>query len=155
MGGGWQGPKLGPDRVCRRGILALSEVHHEIEAVGARRMARSYKRSDRRRGYGCSRRAFGISGRDASHNRPRCCDPSLLSEWPLRVKSGDVSASAKGKSLRRRNPKTGERRSLRAIAAKLASLGHVNLYGRPRGREHQGHVSAVTLHGKRAEQETV
>jgi hypothetical protein len=35
------------------------------------------------------------------------------------------------KRLRRRNPKTGERRSLRAVAAELAKLGHVNVHGRP------------------------
>jgi len=35
------------------------------------------------------------------------------------------------KRLRRRNPKTGERRSLRSIAAELASLGHMNIHGRP------------------------
>jgi DNA invertase Pin-like site-specific DNA recombinase len=35
------------------------------------------------------------------------------------------------KRLRRRNPKTGERRSLRSIAAVLAKLGHVNIHGRP------------------------
>jgi DNA invertase Pin-like site-specific DNA recombinase len=35
------------------------------------------------------------------------------------------------KRLRRRNPKTGERKSLRAIAADLANLGHVNVNGRP------------------------
>jgi hypothetical protein len=34
------------------------------------------------------------------------------------------------KRLRRRNPKTGERKSLRAIAAELASLGHGNVDGR-------------------------
>jgi DNA invertase Pin-like site-specific DNA recombinase len=35
------------------------------------------------------------------------------------------------KRLHRRNPKTGERRSLRAIAAELATLGYVNIHGRP------------------------
>jgi hypothetical protein len=35
------------------------------------------------------------------------------------------------KRLRRRNPKTGERRSLRSIAAELAQLGYVNVNGRP------------------------
>ena len=35
------------------------------------------------------------------------------------------------KRLRRRNPKTGDRRSLRAIAAELAKLGHMNIHGRP------------------------
>ena len=30
-----------------------------------------------------------------------------------------------------RNPKTGERKSLRSIAAELANLGHVNVNGRP------------------------
>jgi DNA invertase Pin-like site-specific DNA recombinase len=35
------------------------------------------------------------------------------------------------KRLRRRNPKTGERKSLRSIAAELANLGHVNVNGRP------------------------
>src|SRR5262249_14537604 len=38
---------------------------------------------------------------------------------------------ALAKRLRRRNPKTGERRSLRSIAAELAKLGHVNINGRP------------------------
>jgi DNA invertase Pin-like site-specific DNA recombinase len=38
---------------------------------------------------------------------------------------------ALAKRLRRRNPKTGERKSLRAIAAELAKLGHVNVNGRP------------------------
>src|SRR5262245_29389423 len=35
------------------------------------------------------------------------------------------------KNLRRRNPKTGERKSLRSIAAQLAQLGYVNVNGRP------------------------
>jgi hypothetical protein len=35
------------------------------------------------------------------------------------------------KRLRRRNPKTGERRSLRSIAAELARQGHLNIHGRP------------------------
>jgi DNA invertase Pin-like site-specific DNA recombinase len=35
------------------------------------------------------------------------------------------------KRLRRRNPKTGERKSLRSIAAELANLGHVNVNARP------------------------
>jgi hypothetical protein len=35
------------------------------------------------------------------------------------------------KRLRRRSPKTGERKSLRVIAAELATLGHVNIHGRP------------------------
>jgi hypothetical protein len=38
---------------------------------------------------------------------------------------------ALAKRLRRRNPKTGERTSLRAIATELARLGHVNANGRP------------------------
>jgi hypothetical protein len=39
------------------------------------------------------------------------------------------------KRLRRRNPKTGERKSLRSIAAELAKLGYVNFRGRPFGAE--------------------
>src|SRR5689334_3756827 len=35
------------------------------------------------------------------------------------------------KRLRRRSPKTGERKSLRAIACELARLGHMNVNGRP------------------------
>jgi DNA invertase Pin-like site-specific DNA recombinase len=35
------------------------------------------------------------------------------------------------KRLRRRNPKTGQRKSLRAVAVELAKLGHVNVNGRP------------------------
>jgi hypothetical protein len=35
------------------------------------------------------------------------------------------------KRLRRRNPKTGQRLSLRSIAAELASQGTVNMHGRP------------------------
>ena len=35
------------------------------------------------------------------------------------------------KRLRRRNPKTGERKSLRSIAAELAAMGYVNVHGRP------------------------
>jgi hypothetical protein len=38
---------------------------------------------------------------------------------------------ALAKRLRRRNPNTGERKSLRFIAAELAQLGHVNVNGRP------------------------
>ena len=38
---------------------------------------------------------------------------------------------ALAKRLRRRNPKTGERKSLRSIAAELAKLGHLNVNGRP------------------------
>jgi hypothetical protein len=36
---------------------------------------------------------------------------------------------ALAKRLRRRNPKTGERRSLRAIAAELEQQGYVNIRG--------------------------
>jgi hypothetical protein len=35
------------------------------------------------------------------------------------------------KRLRRASPRTGERRSLRDIAAELAKLGHVNASGKP------------------------
>jgi len=38
---------------------------------------------------------------------------------------------ALAKRLRRRNPKTGERKSLRSIAAQLAQLGYVNVNGHP------------------------
>ena len=38
---------------------------------------------------------------------------------------------AEAKRLRRASPKTGERRSLREIAAELAAGGHVNVNGRP------------------------
>jgi hypothetical protein len=38
---------------------------------------------------------------------------------------------ALAKMLNRRNPKTGERKSLRPIAAELAKLGHVNVNARP------------------------
>jgi DNA invertase Pin-like site-specific DNA recombinase len=38
---------------------------------------------------------------------------------------------ALAKKLRRCNPKTRERKSLRAIAAELAAMGHVNIHGRP------------------------
>jgi hypothetical protein len=38
---------------------------------------------------------------------------------------------ALAKKLHRRNPKTGERKSLRSIAAELAAMGHVNIHGRP------------------------
>jgi len=35
------------------------------------------------------------------------------------------------KRLHRANPKTGERRSLRKIAAELAAAGHLNANGKP------------------------
>ena len=35
------------------------------------------------------------------------------------------------KRLRRRYPKTGERKSLRLIAAELAAMGYLNIHGRP------------------------
>jgi hypothetical protein len=35
------------------------------------------------------------------------------------------------KRLRRRNPKTGERKSLRLIATELAAVGYLNIHGRP------------------------
>jgi hypothetical protein len=38
---------------------------------------------------------------------------------------------AEAKRLHRARPKTGERRSLRKIAAELAMLGHLNVNGRP------------------------
>ena len=38
---------------------------------------------------------------------------------------------AEAKRLHRASPKTGERRSLRKIAAELATLGHLNVNGRP------------------------
>ena len=40
-------------------------------------------------------------------------------------------AVALARRLRRASPKTGERRSLRAIAAMLAEAGHLNEHGRP------------------------
>jgi hypothetical protein len=40
-------------------------------------------------------------------------------------------AVALAKRLRRRNPKTGERKSLRQISIQLARLGHLNIHGRP------------------------
>ena len=46
------------------------------------------------------------------------------------VTPGDEPVVALVKKLRRRNPKTGERKSLRSIAAELAQLGHVNANGR-------------------------
>src|SRR4026209_1653714 len=42
---------------------------------------------------------------------------------------------ALAKRLRRRNPKTGERKSLRSIAAQLAQLGYVNVNGHPSAAE--------------------
>ena len=36
---------------------------------------------------------------------------------------------ALAKKLHRRNPKTGERKSLRLIAAELAGMGHLNIHG--------------------------
>jgi hypothetical protein len=39
------------------------------------------------------------------------------------------------KKLHRRNPKTGQRLSLRAIAAELARQGQVNMHGRPYAAE--------------------
>ena len=38
---------------------------------------------------------------------------------------------AEAKRLHRASPKTGERRSLRKIAAELAALGHLNVNGQP------------------------
>jgi hypothetical protein len=38
---------------------------------------------------------------------------------------------ALAKRLRRRNPKTGERKSLRSIASELAVMGYLNIHGRP------------------------
>ena len=38
---------------------------------------------------------------------------------------------AEAKRLHRASRKTGERRSLRKIAAELAALGHLNVNGRP------------------------
>ena len=42
---------------------------------------------------------------------------------------------AEAKRLARRNPKTGQKRSLRAIAAELARLGHLGPSGKPYGPE--------------------
>jgi hypothetical protein len=41
----------------------------------------------------------------------------------------DPSLVAMAKKLHRRNPKTGQRLSLRAIAAELERHGHVNMHG--------------------------
>jgi len=38
---------------------------------------------------------------------------------------------ALAKKLHRHNPKTGEWKSLRLIAAELAGMGHLNIHGRP------------------------
>ena len=43
---------------------------------------------------------------------------------------GTLSGSRLAKRLRRAGPKTGERRSLRAISAMLAEAGHLNEHGR-------------------------
>jgi len=52
------------------------------------------------------------------------------------------------KKLRRRNPKTGQRLSLRAIAAELAQLGHVNVNGRPFAAQSiQAMVSSAPVRG--------
>jgi DNA invertase Pin-like site-specific DNA recombinase len=45
------------------------------------------------------------------------------------------SRLAEAKRLARRSPKTGQRRSLRAIAAELARLGHLGPSGKPYGAE--------------------
>jgi hypothetical protein len=55
---------------------------------------------------------------------------------------------ALAKRLRRRNPKTGERKSLRSIAAELAQLGHVNINGRPFAAQSiQAMVSSASVRG--------
>jgi DNA invertase Pin-like site-specific DNA recombinase len=49
-------------------------------------------------------------------------------------KPGPAEVIAEARSLARRNPKTGEKRSLREIAAELAQLGHLSLSARPASR---------------------
>jgi hypothetical protein len=43
----------------------------------------------------------------------------------------DPLMAKEAKRLRRKNPKTGKRRSLRAISAELAARGYFNHYGKP------------------------
>jgi DNA invertase Pin-like site-specific DNA recombinase len=65
----------------------------------------------------------------AARDRKRAGDGKCEGRPSHREMNPELVALAK--RLRRRNPKTGERKSLRAIAAELARLGHVNVNGRP------------------------
>ena len=62
------------------------------------------------------RRSAALGRRVEGRKGYRATDPGLVRE---------------ARRLARRNPKTGERRSLRAIAAELAGLGFLNGRGRP------------------------
>jgi DNA invertase Pin-like site-specific DNA recombinase len=65
----------------------------------------------------------------AARDRKRARDGKCEGRRSHKELNPEVVALAK--RLRRRNPKTGERKSLRAIAAELARLGYVNANGHP------------------------
>jgi DNA invertase Pin-like site-specific DNA recombinase len=65
----------------------------------------------------------------AARERKRARDGKCEGRRSHREMNPELVALAK--RLHRRNPKTGQRLSLRAIAAELASQGLVNMHGRP------------------------
>ena len=65
----------------------------------------------------------------AARDRKRARDGKCEGRRSHREMNPELVALAK--KLHRRNPKTGERKSLRLIAAELASMGHLNIHGRP------------------------
>jgi DNA invertase Pin-like site-specific DNA recombinase len=65
----------------------------------------------------------------AARDRKRARDAKCEGRRSHREMNPELVALVK--KLRRRNPRTGERKSLRAIATELAKLGHFNVNGHP------------------------
>jgi len=73
--------------------------------------------------------ASGIAKGELSRKRKRALTGSCEGRKGSAVVRPEIVAVAK--RLRRKNPKSGERRSLRKIAAELAAAGFTNEAGRP------------------------
>jgi hypothetical protein len=74
-------------------------------------------------------KASTVAKLKAARDRKRARDGKCEGRRPHREMNPEVVALTK--RLRRRNPKTGERKSLRMIAAELAAMGYLNIHGRP------------------------
>jgi DNA invertase Pin-like site-specific DNA recombinase len=74
-------------------------------------------------------KASTVAKLKAARDRKRARDGKCEGRRSHREMNPELVALAK--RLHRRNPKTGQRLSLRAIAAELAAQGLVNMHGRP------------------------
>jgi len=72
-----------------------------------------------------------VSKLRAARDRKRATGAKVEGRKSLGEREGGLALVAEAKRLHRRSPKTGERRSLREIAAELARQGYVSASGRP------------------------